>query len=93
MLKEPISLSTPNGVAVNLVSDEENNAYQEAFKGAIHAVIIPLILEFFLSPLFASGYFVTVAFLYGTVFRHKSQGFWRVVATVISIGALLIVAV
>lgn len=93
MLKEPISLSTPNGVAVNLVSDEENDAYQEAFKGAIHAVIIPLILAFLLSPLFASGYFVTVAFLYSTVFRHKSQDFWRVVATVISIGALLIVAV
>lgn len=93
MLKETISLSTPNGVAVNLVSDEENNAYQEAFKGAIHAVIVPLILAFFVSPLVASGYFVTVAFLYGTVFRHKSQGFWRVVVTVISIGALLIVTV
>lgn len=93
MLKKSISLSTPNGVAINLVSNEENDAYQEAFKGAIHAVIIPLILAFFLSPLFASGYFVTVAFLYGTVFRHKSQGFWRVVAMVISISVLLIVAV
>ena len=93
MLKETLNLSTPDGVAVNLVSNEENDAYQKAFKGAIHAVIIPLVLAFFISPLFASGYFVTVAFLYGTVFRHKSQGFWQVVATVVSIGTLLIVAV
>ena len=93
MLKETLEPATPNGVAVDLVSDEENNAYQKAFKGAIHAVIIPLILAFLVSPLVASGYFVTVAFLYSTVFRHKSQGFWQVVATVVSIGTLLIVAV
>ncbi|MDO9304606.1 MAG: hypothetical protein Q7T77_04715 [Sulfuricurvum sp.] len=93
MLKETLNLSTPNGVAIDFISYEENDAYQEAFKGAIHAVIIPLILAFLLSPLFASGYFITVAFLYSTVFRHKSQGFWGVVATVIGIAALLIVAV
>jgi len=91
MLKETINLSTPNGVAIDFITDEENDAYQKAFKGAIHAVIIPLILAFLVSPLVASGYFTTVAFLYGTVFRKKSQGFWGVVAFVFGVIGLFIV--
>lgn len=93
MLKETINLSTPNGVAVDFVSYEENDAYNKAFKGATHALIIPLILAFAIMPLAATIYFITAAVLYGTVFRHKSQGFWGVVGFVLSISALLIVAV
>lgn len=91
MLKETLNLSTPNGVAVDFVSYEENDAYDKAFKGVIHAVIIPLILAFAIMPLAATIYLVTTAVLYGTVFRHKSQGFWGVVAFIFGIFGLFIV--
>lgn len=91
MLKEAINLSTPNGVAIDFIPYENNDAYDKAFKGAIHAVIIPLILAFAIMPSAATIYFVTAAVLYGTVFRHKSQGFWGVVAFVFGIIGLFIV--
>lgn len=91
MLKKTINLSTPNGVAIDFVSYENNDAYQKAFKGATHALIIPLILAFAIMPLAATIYFVTAAVLYGTVFRHKSQGFLGVVAFVFGIIGLFIV--
>lgn len=92
MLKETISLSTPNGVAIDFETYEENDAYNKAYKGVIHAILIPLILGWVVAPIAATIYLITAAILYSTVFRHKSQGFWQVVATVVSIGALLIVA-
>lgn len=93
MLKHPIKLSTPNGVAVDFVSDEENDAYDKAYKGVIHAILIPLILGWVVAPMAATIYLVTAAVLYGTVFRHKSQGFWGILAFVFGIAALLIMAV
>jgi hypothetical protein len=91
MLKETINLSTPNGVAIDFITDEENDAYQKAFKGAIHAILIPLILGWVITPIAATIYLITAAVLYGSVFRHKSQGFWGVVAFVFGIIGLFIV--
>lgn len=93
MLKETLNFSTPNGVAVDFVSYEENDAYNKAFKGVIHAILIPLLLGWVVTPIAATIYFVTAAVLYGTVFRHKSQGFWGILAFVFGIAALLIMAV
>lgn len=93
MLKETLSLSTPNGVAIDFVSDEENDAYDKAYKGVIHAILIPLILGWVIAPMAATIYLVTAAVLYGTVFRHKSQGFWGTLVFVFGISALLIMAV
>ncbi len=92
MLEETLCLSTPNGVAIDFETYEENDTYDKAFKGAIHAILIPFILAW-ISPIVASGYLLTAAFLYGTVFRHKSQGFWGIVALVFGLYALLVMAV
>jgi len=92
MLEETLNLSTPNGVAINFETYEDYDTYDKAFKGAIHAILIPFILAW-VSPVLASGYLITAAFLYGTVFRHKSQGFWGTVVLVLSLYALLVMAV
>lgn len=91
MLKKTINLSTPNGVAVDFISYEDNDAYNKAFKGVIHAILIPLILGWVITPIAATIYLITAAVLYGSVFRHKSQGFWGVVAFVFGIIGLFIV--
>lgn len=93
MLEETLSLSTPNGVAIDFVSYEENDAYNKAYKGVIHAILIPLILGWVIAPIAATIYLITAAVLYGSVFRHKSQGFWGTLALVLGITALLIMAV
>lgn len=91
MLKETLNLSAPNGVTVDFVSDEENDAYNKAFNGVVHAILIPLILGWVVTPIATTIYLVTAAVLYGTVFRDKSQGFWGVVAFVFGIVGLFIV--
>jgi hypothetical protein len=91
MSKEFGRLSAPHGVTVDLVSNEEYDTYQKAFKGAVHGLIIPFILGWFF-PLAATTYFVAVVILYSTVFRKKSQGFWAVVGIVFLISVLLIIS-
>lgn len=91
MLKETLNLSTPNGVAVDFVSYEDNDAYDKAFKGVIHAILIPLMLGWVVAPIAATIYLITAAVLYGSVFRHKSQGFWGTLVFVFGIIGLFIV--
>jgi hypothetical protein len=91
MLEETLSLSTPHGVAVDFISYEENDAYDKALKGSIHAIILPLMIGFIFGSAVGIAYFFTAAVLYGTVFRHKSQGFWSVVMLIIGIGALMLI--
>lgn len=91
MSKEFISLGSPDGIRIDLPRSKENDAYEEATKGFIHAIIVPFILMW-IHPLVASAYFAAVSFLYLTVFRSKSQGYWRVVTLILMIGVLLIIA-
>lgn len=91
MSKETIKLGAPHGVAVDLVSYEEYDAYDKALKGSVHAVVLPIVIGFFFGAGAGMSYFLTAAVLYGTVFRHKSQGFWSVVALLAGIGLLMIV--
>lgn len=91
MLEKSIESGTPDGIAVDLVSDKEYDAYDKALKGSIHAIILPLIIGFVFGAAAGWSYLAAVAVLYGTVFRHKSQGFWAVVAMIVGLGALMIV--
>lgn len=91
MSKETTSLFSPDRIGVDLVTTEEDNTYTEATKGFIHAFVIPFILMW-IHPLVATAYFGTVAVLYSTVFRKRSQGFWGTVLFVMLIGALLVVS-
>lgn len=91
MLEEAIKFSTPNGVAIDFISDKENDAYDKALKGSIHAIILPLLIGFIFGGVVGLSYFFTAAVLYGSVFRHKSQGFWSVVVLIAGIGSLMIV--
>lgn len=91
MLEKSIDLGTQGWVSVNSISHEENDAYDKALKGSIHAVILPLIIGVVFGGSVGLSYFITAAVLYGTVFRHKSQGFWSVTILVAMLGLLMIV--
>lgn len=91
MLEKSIDLGAQDWVNVNSIPHEENDAYDKALKGSIHAVILPLIIGVVLGGSVGLSYFITAAVLYGTVFRYKSQGFWSVTALIAMLGSIMIV--
>lgn len=86
-----ISPTAPASISVDFVGNEEDYDYAQIGKGVVHAFVIPLIL-YFVHPQLTLGYVFAASILYGTIFRHKSDGFFGVLVFMISITALMIVA-
>lgn len=86
-LTHPIS---HDRIAPNLIRDEEDYDYGQIAKGVLHAFVIPFIIAF-IDPAYSLTYIACAGFLYSTVFRHKSDGFFGVVVFMFLIIAMMII--
>lgn len=80
---------SPDVITVDFICYEEDYKDWQIFKGFIHAAVIPFIIAL-IAPHYTFVYLVCAAFLYGTVFRYKSQGFFGTLALLIFIAAIVI---
>lgn len=81
---------TQPSVAIDHVGEEKDYDYGQIGKGAFHAFVVPFLLAF-ANPAYSLVYLLCAAFLYSTVFRHKSDGFWGTIVFMITMAAIMIV--
>lgn len=77
-------------MTIDLIGNEDHYDYGQIGKGVLHAFIVPFLIAF-INPAYSLVYLLCAAFLYGTVFRHKSDGFWGTIVFIISMAAMMIV--
>jgi hypothetical protein len=82
--------ATPALIRSNLISDEEQYDYGQIVKGIVHAWIIPFIIAF-IDPAYSLVYIACAGFLYSTVFRDKSDGFFGAVVFSMLIIAMMVI--
>ena len=87
--KKLIESISPSVVGIDLISYKEDQEDWQIFKGFIHAAVVPFLIAI-IAPQYTLVYVACAAFLYGTVFRHKSQGFFGTLIIFIAVIAILI---
>lgn len=80
----------PSAISEDFIRNKEDQENWQIVKGFIHALVVPFIIAL-IAPQYTLVYVACAAFLYGTVFRYKSQGFFATLIAFIGIMAILII--
>jgi hypothetical protein len=90
MLEVFTNSTAPSLIAPNFESDVQEYDYGQIVKGIVHAWIIPFIIAF-IAPQYSLVYIACAGFLYSTVFRDKSDGFFGAVVFSMLIIAIMVI--